>query len=457
MWDSIRNDPCSICQYSRAKKNLRHERMSEDACLDKENMQSFTPDKDDELSIYESNIVVPFVENSPSHCTHNIIRRRLEDHDSNSQDSGYGASYNGENGKFSSYASPTRTSMSFGSMSSMEDEYLDFSDVEPLEKPQLPEDFNKLINNPLIQRARPQEKCSPKDTIIRPLLRRALSLQNTNTQVTPNSSRVRTSLFKGVDSENRSFKRPDPPSEAETITGIKKSKIFEEEDDSVRPTRPILQRPFSATEESIMCAVQRSSTEPDLIGDFTKNFCLPLTRSRHQDLKAITPATLAQLMKGDFNDCIATFKVIDCRYPYEFEGGHIEGAINIYTKEQCLDLLEANKVPAQFSQKRHVLIFHCEFSSERGPNLYRYLRKEDRQKNESAYPSLHYPEIYLLEGGYKNFFEQFSNMCIPIAYKEMLHPDHEGDLRHFRQKSKTWNCDSRQRPQYGRSLKRLGM
>ncbi|XP_018578216.1 M-phase inducer phosphatase-like [Anoplophora glabripennis] len=464
MWDSDSKEPCNICEYSRAKKMVHFDGMQEDLYLDKENMQSFSSIKTDELSMYENNSPLVFTENSPSHCSH-VNRRPLEDHDSNSQDSGYGASYTGDNGKFLSYASPTTTN-SFGanSMYSMEDEYLDFSDVEPLEKPNnLPEDFNKLINDPLAHsRVKPQERTSPKDTIIRPLFRRALSLQCTNTKITPVSSRVRTSLFKSGESEIRSSKRSEPPTELEISTGIKRSRIFDEdeadeEEASVPEAHPPLQRAFSATEESIMCALQRSSTEPDLIGDFTKIFSLPLTQSRHQDLKAITPSTLAQLMRGQYLETIASFKVIDCRYPYEFNGGHIDGAINIYTKEQCIELLDAKHVPYVSSLKRHILVFHCEFSSERGPNLYRYLRKEDRQKNENAYPNLFYPEIYLLEGGYKNFFEQYSEMCIPIAYKEMLHPDHEDDLRHFRQKSRTWNSDSRHRPHSGRNWKRLGL
>lgn len=84
------------------------------------------------------------------------------------------------------------------------------------------------------------------------------------------------------------------------------------------------------------------------------------------------------------------------------------------------------------------------------------MRKQDRQLNQDHYPALHYPEIYLLEGGYKQFFEQFSQLCDPIAYKQMLHPEHENDLRFFRQKSKTWNVDTRQRPQRS-NFKRLGL
>ncbi|KAH3782729.1 hypothetical protein DPMN_160648 [Dreissena polymorpha] len=35
---------------------------------------------------------------------------------------------------------------------------------------------------------------------------------------------------------------------------------------------------------------------------------------------------------------------------------------------------------------------------------YRHLRSEDRAINSDVYPRLNFPEIYLLEGGYKAFF-----------------------------------------------------
>ena len=64
-----------------------------------------------------------------------------------------------------------------------------------------------------------------------------------------------------------------------------------------------------------------------------------------------------------------------CRYPYEYEGGHIRGAINIFTKEQLLKDYTEDKLGKKshktdkINVKRNVLIFHCEFSSERGPSL----------------------------------------------------------------------------------------
>ncbi|CAH0561837.1 unnamed protein product [Brassicogethes aeneus] len=438
MWDSITENSCELCF------NTRFNSIEKDS-----------PSKMNDLSMYESNSPMVTHCESPSQCTHSFIRRPSEDHDSNSQDSGYSASFQSEYAKFMTYASQSRGSFqSFGS--SMEDESLeDFSDVQPLgnQENNLPTDFAKLIDGPLIDRPKLTE--NKQESVIRPLFRRALSLYNpttTTTKITPNSSRVRSCLFK-ENLEVRSFKRPEPPTAGE-FNIIKKSKIFDEDDGNVPvvPTRPTLQRHFSATEESIMSAVQRSAVSNDLIGDFSKSFCLPLTDGRHQDLKAITPSTLAGLINGEYDHSVASYKVIDCRYPYEFDGGHIAGALNVYTKEQCLELLEQNKVSEQHANKRHILVFHCEFSSERGPNLYRYIRKQDRQKNMQEYPALTFPEIYLLEGGYKNFFQDHSDMCIPIAYKQMLHPEHEEDLRHFRQKSKTWNSDTRcSRPQYNRS------
>nr|XP_023020791.1 M-phase inducer phosphatase-like [Leptinotarsa decemlineata] len=197
-----------------------------------------------------------------------------------------------------------------------------------------------------------------------------------------------------------------------------------------------------------------NSSEQDLIGDFSRNCSLPLVQGRHQDLKAISPHTLSQLIKGSFRDIIGSFKIIDCRYPYEFESGHITGAVNLYTREQCMQLLDDSQITDTHSNKRNILLFHCEFYSERGPNLYRYLRKEDRNRNRSNYPLLNFSEVYLLEGGYKSFFEQFPEMCTPMSYKQMLHHDHKEDMKYFKQKSKTCNCDSRGGRSNRRSLKK---
>ena len=33
---------------------------------------------------------------------------------------------------------------------------------------------------------------------------------------------------------------------------------------------------------------------------------------------------LAQVIEGQYSDVVEKFTIIDCRYPYEYEGGHIK-------------------------------------------------------------------------------------------------------------------------------------
>lgn len=154
---------------------------------------------------------------------------------------------------------------------------------------------------------------------------------------------------------------------------------------------------------------------------------------------------MAGLLNGVYNDSVASFKVIDCRYPYEYEGGHIRGAVNMYMQDQILEeFVSMQKEMAQcdFStSKRNILVFHCEFSSERGPKLSRFLRNNDRQRNSDAYPALHYPEIYLLDGGYKDFFAVYPELCEPHSYRTMVDPLYNEEYKHFRAKTRSWSGD----------------
>ncbi|XP_074042867.1 uncharacterized protein [Leptinotarsa decemlineata] len=141
--------------------------------------------------------------------------------------------------------------------------------------------------------------------------------------------------------------------EVEPNKDIKRPKIGHHEETeetfiSLLVSQP--QQDFTQSENTMMCAVQISSSEQDLIGDFSSNCSLPLVQGRHQDLKSISPQTSAQLRKGPFDDGIGSFKVIDCRYPYEFERGHITGAVNLYNRKQCMQLLNDSQITAAHSK-----------------------------------------------------------------------------------------------------------
>ena len=80
---------------------------------------------------------------------------------------------------------------------------------------------------------------------------------------------------------------------------------------------------------------------------------------------------------------------------------------------------------------------------------YRFLRSQDRELNKNNYPKLNFPEVYLLDGGYKTFYnaqQMTSDLCQPMKYKPMLHEDHSEDLRHFRKKSKSWTAGENKKP-----------
>ena len=167
-----------------------------------------------------------------------------------------------------------------------------------------------------------------------------------------------------------------------------------------------------------------------------------MSSSKHNDLASITPATLSDVLSGKYQEQIAEYMIIDARYPYEFEGGHIQNAESGYLRDQLFEKLFNG---ANSTGKPLVLIFHCEFSSERGPKLMRELREKDRSINKHSYPSLCFPEIYLLEGGYKEFYMQFEKQCMPQSYLPMLHDNHRSDMKLFRKKSKTWEMETRKR------------
>lgn len=447
------SNSCGTCESTRMSKNGQCCSVypMEESFTEKEN-QSFTSPRrkfDSDLSMYESNSPARMsCDGSPTHCSY-TLRRPLEDHDHNSQDSGYSACE-------SSRTSPKSKGLSFVSLISNDEEFLDISELEQEnESNNLPGDFNKLITGTI-----KETKKSPEMVLARPTMRRALSMIASSN--TPNSSRVRSCLFKmNEEVEIRNFKRPEPPTDLQSPVNTKRSRLFHEDQVIQRiPAKPLFQRSISSTEDSIKSALQRSTTDADLIGDFSKAFCLPLIPGRHQDLKSITPSTLAGIIRGDYS-MVASFKIIDCRYPYEFEGGHIAGAQNFYTKQQVqeelLNLKTKNGQPeTQEAQKRHIIVFHCEFSSERGPNLSRYLRNIDRSHNKDCYPSLHFPEVYLLDGGYKKFYESYGHLCAPNAYLPMSHPDYAKELRIFRAKSKTLNSDAKQKTTFrSSSFKRL--
>lgn len=133
----------------------------------------------------------------------------------------------------------------------------------------------------------------------------------------------------------------------------------------------------------------------------------------------ITKETLLEILDGKHDAQYDQRMVIDCRFEYEFDGGHIDGAVNYNDKELLASQLFEAALPG-----KTLLIFHCEYSAHRAPIMARHIRKQDRSTNVEQYPKLTYPEVYILDGGYSTFFSQHQERCFPQSYVEMDAKEH---------------------------------
>ncbi|CAD6244712.1 GSCOCG00013435001-RA-CDS [Cotesia congregata] len=394
------------------------------------------------------------------------LRSPLEDYDPNSQDSGYGASSESLStfrflephgvaprrismDRSPQQQSPVRSSPHRRPVSSLRRRLSADPELESMD-----DGFNELID---LDNFLDSNGSMPND--LSTLISGAIFEKPMECDATTPESRPRPPGV--LPAPVRSFKRPEPPSDSSPVLVKRTKKTSSLQGISENDRKAALQRSFSEPEAHahIKSAIHRSTTDADLTGDFSKTCILPLAEGHHEDLKSITAETLARLIKGEFNEKVASYKIVDCRYPYEYEAGHIEGALNLYTKdlieEYLMKPLQERPEIQPDSDRRSIVVFHCEFSWERGPNLSRFLRNIDRKLNKEHYPALHYPEIYLLHGGYQQFYRAQMEFCTPQGYRPMTHPDHEEDLRRFRSKSKSWQGEKRVGLNRG-NLKRLG-
>ncbi|KAF9533474.1 hypothetical protein CPB83DRAFT_889977 [Crepidotus variabilis] len=169
---------------------------------------------------------------------------------------------------------------------------------------------------------------------------------------------------------------------------------------------------------------------------------LPCHRVTEDGLMRVKPDTVNELLDGRYDNQIVAYQIIDCRFDYEYNGGHIPGAVNINSTSGVEQLLLGSSLAkprpsvSGDSAKKTILIFHCEFSAKRAPTFAKHLRAKDRAANHHAYPKIHYPEVYILEGGYCQYFKESGSRCDPPAYVQMDDPNHatarQQDLDQFR-------------------------
>ncbi len=139
-----------------------------------------------------------------------------------------------------------------------------------------------------------------------------------------------------------------------------------------------------------------------------------------------------------FSAHISKIVVLDCRFEYEHSGGHIPGAINCVHKEQLNNLyfdLRKNQ------SENMVVVLHCEYSKHRAPKVWKFFRELDRNNN--VYPKLSFPNLFVLDGGYRNFHQEFSSRC-ENGYISMFDKQFQEECKvAFKRFRKSWSKSRR--------------
>ena len=176
---------------------------------------------------------------------------------------------------------------------------------------------------------------------------------------------------------------------------------------------------------------------------------LPTLSAGHAKAHVIDPSVLIGLINGEYVQDFDDFVIIDCRFPYEYGGGHIRGAVNCPGTGEVDRHFYFSAGRPTINGSRTAVVFHCEFSCKRGPLMcvlrcnfcdclveecsfehpfffllicvrlcrYGHLRKLDRAGHISDYPKLDYPHIFLLDGGYCAFFKRYKvRLCVRLQY-----------------------------------------
>ncbi|KAH7924547.1 Rhodanese-like protein, partial [Leucogyrophana mollusca] len=242
-------------------------------------------------------------------------------------------------------------------------------------------------------------------------------------------------------SDESSFNGPDMSSPAQAYAKRQQVKTIRRRDgtDDFRPLTGALAMVQRDVQESPSAKFMNAGL-PGFGDNETLGKILPCHRVREDGLMRINPQTLDALLDGAYDTQIANYHVVDCRFDYEYNGGHVPGAININTtagvEEFLLGLDKPKPCVSGDSAKKTVLVFHCEFSAKRAPTFAKHLRAKDRAMNNHVYPKIHYPEVYILEGGYCEYYRQCAPRCQPQGYVTMDDPNHalsrKEDLDQFR-------------------------
>jgi len=123
--------------------------------------------------------------------------------------------------------------------------------------------------------------------------------------------------------------------------------------------KPVRQEKRSCTDSSRASSVSLEihDTRPKLPHFMSKD-------DPDDNIPRLSHETFLDVLNGQYDEAGERPMIIDCRFEYEFSGGHIDSAVNYNDKERL-----ANRLFQDIPPGCKTLIFHCEFSKFRAPTM----------------------------------------------------------------------------------------
>jgi hypothetical protein len=115
----------------------------------------------------------------------------------------------------------------------------------------------------------------------------------------------------------------------------------------------------------------------------------------------ITCETLGRLLRLELDAAFDAIVVWDCRFACEYTTSHVYGARNLIRFAQLSQMYE------HLRGRRCCIIFYSDTSRDRAPTWMHVLRTFDRMTPGQGFNNVAFPEIYLLDGGFRRFYGRF--------------------------------------------------
>ena len=117
--------------------------------------------------------------------------------------------------------------------------------------------------------------------------------------------------------------------------------------------------------------------------------------------KYITSAALSELISDPLKSEYDNIVILDCRYPHEYKGGRILGAVNVRTHDQLCSLRSRTS--------NALFVFYSEDSSSRAPAVHAAFRRRAMRRCTQNGTGCH---CAILKDGFKKFYADSPHLCV---------------------------------------------